>query len=370
MLPPHRIRGPLTALAVALALPALAAPTPATAAPARATLTLGAPLARAGVTVRALTPATAAGRRVSLPVTAMAAAGVDLGGALRLRAGRRTVALTGLRLTTTPAPRLAARVDGGARRPLFALGRGAAPELSASRVRLVGAAVTLTAAGARALSRALGRPLPTRRLGTLDLDTGPGAAATVAVTGGELDWGYNASLRTTFASSFAPVLSGGAQQGADGSFRLPIASGAYDATAGTATFASPGGVRIGYQLRPADASGAHGIWVTLWNVSVRLDGASGTIAAASDSGYHGAPPLAAAVRTIATLRLTDVAPQLGADRRTVTWTAVPATVAPGGEELVAPFVDQPGRPSLGDTRQIDPITIVAQLAEPVPLVVG
>lgn len=283
--------------------------------------------------MEAVAPARATGRTIVLPVVRVAGGAVEHGGALRLRAGRRSVTLRELRATARPL-RLSARIGPGPRRALLA-----------------------TAPGASALSRRLRRPVEPGRLGTIAVDA-PGAAR---VVGGRLDWGYAAALRTTFQGVFAPALTGGAEQTADGTFLLPITGGRYDAATRSAALTSSGGFRVGYLLRPADAAGAHGIWVTLWNVSVRLDGDTGTIDAPSDSGFHGSPPLAPAVRRIATLDLAGVTPQVGADGRTLTWPAVPATIAPGGAELVAGFVDAPGHPSLGDVRAIDPMTIVAEL---------
>jgi hypothetical protein len=101
--------------------------------------------------------------------------------------------------------------------------------------------------------------------------------------------------------------------------------------------------------------------VSLWNVEVELAGDRGTLRAASESGYHGTPPTAATVRTIATLDLRGITPQRSADGTTLTWPAIPATVAPGGEELVAAFVPNPNRPSMGDTKALDPLTIVARV---------
>jgi hypothetical protein len=96
-------------------------------------------------------------------------------------------------------------------------------------------------------------------------------------------------------------------------------------------------------------------------MEVDLAGDRGTLRAASESGFHGTAPVPPAVRTVATLDLRGVAAERSPDDTTLTWNAVPATIAPGGEELVAAFTSSPDRPSMGDTRALDPVTIVARV---------
>lgn len=328
------------ALAGALALAVLS---PAGAS-ADTTLTLARALPAAGVNASAIAPATMRGSRLSLPVARVRGATVTHAGALRLQAGRRTVDVRSLRVKRAT---LSGRIA-GVRHKL---------------ARITGTQATLTRGARRILDRRLGRKLP-RRLGAIRLDTTepPAPPGALTITGGDLAWGYNPAIRTAFQEAFAPLLSGGARQTADGAFHLPIAAGAYDPQTRTGRVTATGGFRVGYQLRPADGSGAHGIWVSLSDIEVELDGDHGTLRATSESGYHGTPPVASAPRTIATLDVRGIAPQASADGRTLTWPPIPATIAPGGAELVAAFADRPDRPALGDRTALDPLTIAARLA--------
>jgi hypothetical protein len=349
----RRFRHLVAGAAIASATAAIAITAAAGTAAADTTISFGSALSRAGVS---------APRQVSLPVAATTARGsatvTDLRGSVRLRAGRRSVALTGLRVTTELRSQVAARVHGGTRRTLFTVS---------------GSSLALTQEGARMLGREL-KPKRTLRagvvIGRIALD--PGAATTAPdpaqatatgrpITAGTISWGYSPALRSVFQTAFTPLVSGGVAQSADGSFALPVTGGAYDAAARTGTVTSKGGFRIGYQVSAADGNGAHGIWVTLGNVAIVLRGSRGTLTASSESGYHGTPVVALTTRTIATVDL-STPPTASPDGNTLTWTAAPATIAPGGEQLVAAFQDAPGRPSLGDVKALDPVTITVQLA--------
>ncbi len=328
----------LAALGLAVVAPGAGAAT---------TITLGPQLERAGIS---------APRTVTLPVTnvtrSAATTVADHGGRLRLRAGRRTATLSAFQVTAGLRTRLSVRLDGGPRRPLL---------------RATGTTLQLSADGARAIGRRLGRRVGAGTIGRIALDRSirPTRAAPTGarkVTGGTITWGYAPGLRAAFQAVFPPLTSGGVSRGADGRLVLPVGGGFYDAATRTGTVTSSGGFRIGYQIAPADAAGAHGIWVTLGNVAIDLDGDRAILRASSESGYHGTPVVPMAERTIATLSLTGITPTASADGRTHTWTAIPAALAPGGEELVAAFKDAPGRPSLGDVRTLDPVTITVQLA--------
>jgi hypothetical protein len=59
------------------------------------------------------------------------------------------------------------------------------------------------------------------------------AAATIPIKGGEVDWGIKASFRAYIKSPIAAgkiELSGGAVEGADGTYEFPVESGTYDLT--------------------------------------------------------------------------------------------------------------------------------------------
>jgi hypothetical protein len=305
------------------------------------TVSLGGALTSAGVKAPKAVALTVAGTSSSDGATV-----TDLGGSVTLTVGKRSVTLTALQLTTVVRTQLAAKVSGSARVALF--------DVSGSNL-------SLTSNGAKALSKRLGVKLRSgASAGRIAMDTTTAPAAGKAITGGTITWGYDTAIRTVFQSSFTPAVSGGVAQGPDGLFALPVTGGSYDAATRTGSVTSKGGFRIGYVLSPADAAGAHGIWVTLGNVGITFNGTTGTLTATSESGYHDTQVVAMGTRTIATLDL-STPPVASADGKTLTWTAIPATIAPGGDELVQNFKDSPGRPSLGDVHQIDPVTISVQL---------
>ncbi len=63
---------------------------------------------------------------------------------------------------------------------------------------------------------------------------GSAAAATIPLTGGEVDWGIKQSFREYVKSPTRAAgqieVSGGAQEAADGTYKFPVGSGAYDTT--------------------------------------------------------------------------------------------------------------------------------------------
>lgn len=311
----------------------------------------------AGSPVRAVAPATADGRTVTLPVASTS--GPNAKGVVNVR-HRGGLRIGGTRLTAVRArvtdggARISAKV-GKRRAHVFAVRGGKVTIGDDGGVELRRGALRLTRAGAKALDRRAGR-----RVGTVTVESAPAVPDTArAVTGGQLSWGYNPTLRNSFGRIFEPQLGGGVAVAADGTYTFPVTGTTYDPESRKGTITSAGSsLRIGYTAGPAQPTEANGIWVTLRDVTVNLDGADGTIEAVSDSGFHGSAPVAQAKRTIATLRVGE--PTVSGS--TYTWTAVPATVAPGGIELVSEFKDMPGRPPLGDVRALDPVTITATLA--------
>lgn len=339
-----------------LALPATAA-----AASGSADLTFDSTLLSSRVSVSPVSPAKRDGAATSLPVRSFSADAVRLDGGLALRSGQRRVRITNVALTpSTSAWSLRGRVAGKRPTTLMTLvpSASSAPAINAAGARISGAELRLTSTGARLLTRAL-KPrhaLAATQIGTATVDASSAPAGTRTITGGTVVWGYNTPLRTTFQTPFPPLMSGGVTQGADGQFVLPVTGGTWNPTTSTGSITTGGSLRVGYQLSPTDAT-AHGIWVQLANTRIDLAGSSGQLTATSDSGYHATPAVPVAVRTIATL-----APGVpAANGSTLTWMAIPAQIAAGGEELVQSFKDSPGRQPLGDVRQVDPVTITVQL---------
>lgn len=346
-------------LAVAV-LGVLALPVSATADTGSANLTFDSTLLRARVSVAPVSPAKRAGTATSLPVRTASASAVRLGGGLALRSGRRQVRITDVALTpSTSAWSLRGRVGGKSLTTLMTLVPSAAapPVVSADGAHVSGAQLRLTSTGARLLTRALKprRSLRAATIGTASVDARGATAGTRTITGGTVTWGYNA-LRGVFQDAFTPLMTGGVTQDAAALFVLPVTGGTWNPATRTATITTGGSFRVGYQLAPSDAT-AHGFWVRLADTRVDLAGGGGSISALSDAGFHDTPPVAAAMRTIATLA--PGAPTL--DGTTLTWTAIPAQIAAGGQELVQSFTPTPGRPSLGDLQLVDPVTISVQL---------
>jgi hypothetical protein len=345
----------LAALAGALALPAAA-----TADSGSARLTFDSTLLRARVSVAPVVPAQRHGATTTLPVRSASASAIVLNGGLTLRSGARRVRVSGLQLRpSTGTWSLRGRVAGKAPTTVMALvpAPGSPPVTGAAGARIDGAQLRLTRTGARLLTRALRpkRPLAATAIGRATVDAQAATAGTRPITGGTVTWGYN-PLRGVFQDAFPPLMTGGVTQNAEGLFVLPVTGGTWDAATKTASITTGGSFRVGYQFAPSDAT-AHGFWVRLADARVDLAGSSGSISAMSDAGYHETPPVPAAVRTVATL--TPSAPVL--DGSTLTWTAIPAQIAAGGQELVQHFKDTPGRPPLGDLRQVDPVTVSIQL---------
>jgi hypothetical protein len=338
----------------------LARPAPATADEGSARLTFDGTLLRARVSVAPISPAQRAGAATTLPVRSVSATIVALDGGLTLRSGSRRVRVTRVQLTpSTGAWSLRGRVGGKALTTLATLvpAASSAPVVGAAGARIDGAHLRLTRTGARLLTRALKprRALTATTIATASVDARSAAAGTRAITAGTVTWGYN-PLRGVFQDAFPPLLTGGVTQSPDGPFVLPVTGGTWDPATQTATIATGGSFRVGYQFAPSDAT-AHGFWVRLADTRIDLTGAGGSISAMSDAGYHEFPPVPTAARTIATLAPGGPV----ADGATLTWTAIPARIAAGGRELVQYFKDTPGRPPLGDLSQIDPVTISVQL---------
>ncbi|HEY4097123.1 MAG TPA: HtaA domain-containing protein [Baekduia sp.] len=143
-------------------------------------------LSAQGVKVGAVAPAKAAGTRLTLPVaTASVGVGATLGygGGVRLKAGKRSVTLSALRLSLAKDSRLRARVGGRTVTVLTVAGARRDVDKARGTVALKGASVRLTAAGAAAVRRALHlRRLAPGTLGRLTVDARRGAAG--GTTGG------------------------------------------------------------------------------------------------------------------------------------------------------------------------------------------
>ncbi|MDA0172828.1 HtaA domain-containing protein [Solirubrobacter taibaiensis] len=121
-----------------------------------------------GVTVRTSGNAARSGRKVTLPLSAANTTALATKGALRLRAGKRSVTLGAPRLELGARPRVTALL-GGRRATVFML--AVAPLTSATGVKLEATGASLASSATRTLQRRLKAKLPR------------GTFATVAATG-------------------------------------------------------------------------------------------------------------------------------------------------------------------------------------------
>ena len=97
----------------------------------------------------------------------------------------------------------------------------------------------------------------------------------------------------------------------------------------------------------------HGLWVSITDPTVVIDGANSRIVATVSENLYGAPPNHGAWETpqrvdLADLDLTGITPTYGTG--TVTWSAVPATLS----ESASPFATYPQGPG---PVALDPITV-------------
>lgn len=348
----------------------------------------GRTLSAQGVKVIAGSPAQQEGSVLSLPISTVetgAAAAATSDGWLRFKRGKRAVVLSGLRFDLA-ADTLNGKL-GGEEISVFRLGGPAQVNAVAGTVSLSGGKLRLTAEAAGALKQRLGleRALLRKGVGTVWLSaqvnptpktTTPPAPTPPApsrvsypVVSGETDWGVLASWRKYILGNVPPGSAGtittadgasanGTLSEPSGYFGFPEAggssfergfNGATDRlvleTEGSVTFAKP----------------AHCIMeVELADLVVTLDGASSSIVL--DSVYDiDTPPTCTdqpAVPTedveFATLDPSGVTPAYSPDGKTVTWSAIPATLTAEGS---AAF----GLPNYKEGQALDPVTVTVEI---------
>jgi hypothetical protein len=333
-------------------------------------------LRAAGVQISAVRPATRRGGELRLPVARVDGLRARQDGALKLRAGRRSLTIAGLEATLGRSPRITARLR-GTRVAVFAV-------TPATPVRLAPLGVTrarlsLTRTGAAVIRRALRlRRLSAGALGSVTIVTvaagspapapgpapvpapGPAPAPQPGPPGeepidaiGAIDWTASELPGSSDLKSFIDyvymnwpgpgpagpgqvVASGGAARIDPGNrydYRLSVTAVATE-TGGRVVIENRG--RLAYQLP------AHWIDNRVYDPVIELDGAAGRLVASGQYGNRSdptAPPITYADEHLLDLDLTGIAPET--DGTTRTWRHVPAVVSPDGEdELGYP----PGRP--------------------------
>jgi hypothetical protein len=346
--------GALAAMAIAGMW--LVAATSATAAPGEGTAEIrltqhdkGRTLSGQGIKVTAGAPAGKSGNALTLPISNVdpAAAVASGDGWLRFKRGKRGIVLSGLRFDLASGT-LNGNL-GGEEIAVFRLGAPSQVNPSAGTLSLNGGKLRLTAAAATALKQRFGlkRALLRKGVGTIWLAArAHPARVPVPVTSGDVAWGVLDGWRKYILGFFGPGSAGtittadGATSEGDlaqpsGFFRFPAASGTFERglygasdklvlkTKGSVTFAKPGHCII--EVKLAD-------------LVVTLDGAASSLAL--DSVYdidtpegmscNPKPTVATADVTFAALDLAGVAPTYSADGKTITWSAVPATLTAAG----------------------------------------
>lgn len=357
---------------VGMAVAVLALPAAAAAEDAEVALTGPAAqsLRASGVGVGASAPAALRGQRLALPTAALAVDGdsatVRLRGAIRLRAGRRGVALTDLRVTVGPRSSLSAEVD-GRRRTIATIDAGPNRRaVGTQSTYITRSPLTITPSTLRLLRRSLDKPrLRGGRLGTVDLETTatptappasniPGAPPPPTVTGPPTPGGPSIAKRptgavsiTTGTVSWAPRTSwlgylasggpgsgptatdGAAWQAATSSFTLPVSGGWYDPARQTAVVKTTGSTRFVFPNHAIDIAFAN--WT--YDLASAAPKAVATITAANGDGrptVGSRPPLG--------LLKPTTPPTISPDAKTITWTAIPMTLSAEGVPIYRAYL--------------------------------
>jgi len=331
------------------ALALLAAPV-AHAQPTMLVLDRGAPVA-----VRAIAPATSTSRAAALPTRAVAIRGhpatVSHRGGLRVRAGRRVVVLSAIRVRVARRSFLSARV-GGKRRQVLAIAAPATRRtVDAGGTSITRAPARLTRSGA-ALLRAPG--LRGRRIATIDLDADattaqPGAPVAPSVAGPPTPGGATLTARPATAVSvtggrvrFTPRASwlGYLQQGEGASaedgaafdgtaYTLPISGGWFDRATGRGVIATTGTTRFRYSAHGIDTAYAG------WTYDLAAPAPKAVATVARDAS--GAPGVEGSRRPIQLVKGAGPA-ALGAGEATATWTDLPLTLSAEGVDLFRAYL--------------------------------
>lgn len=334
----------------------------------------GRTLSGQGVKVIAGAPARKDGNVLSLPISTVApgspaSAGSDA--VIRFQLGKRSAVLSGLRFDLT-AGTLNGRL-GSQELAVFRIGAPAQANPASGKVSIGGGALRLTAAAADALEQQLGleRALVRKGVGMvwLSAQANPTRVA-VPVLSGDADWGVLASWRKYVLGMFGPPQSVGTITTADGATangNLAEPSGYFDFPAGPGTFekglyGAADKLVLRTQGSVTFAKPFHCIMeVRFSDVVVTLDGANSSLRLDSATDIDTPegmtcgpqPPAAYTDVTFATLDLGGVTPTYSPDGKTVTWSAIPATLTAAGS---AAFV--PSRYPAGQA--LDPVTITVR----------
>lgn len=372
-----RVSRVLVALTALAATAILAAPAQAAIGQGSAELVLaqhekGRTLSGQGVNLLAGAPATKAKNIVSLPISNVdpnANASATAEGSLNFKRGKRAVSLTGIRLNLS-AGTISGNL-GGEQIDVFKFAGGATANASSGAVGLVDGKLRLTPDAAEALQEELDLARALRRDGVgmawLAAQANPTHEAAKAVTSGVADWGVLTSWRTYVLGSFGPGSIGSitVNEGATANgpltspatiFGFPAATGTYEKglygasdklsldTQGNVVFAKPGHciIEVKFSGVEVELNGA--------NSKIVLDLVYDVDKAEGKACTVNLPPVATNDVAFATLDLNAVAPTYSNEGKTITWSAIPASLTAAGSAAFLGNKYPEGQP-------LDPITI-------------
>lgn len=330
----------------------------------------GRSLSGQGVSILAGAPAQKSGSLLSLPIASLelgAAPSAASDGWIRFKRGKRAVVLNGVRLDLA-AGTLNGKLD-GEELAVFRLGAAANVNAHTGTASLAAGSLRLTSAAATALREKLGleRALLRNGIGMvwLSAQANPTRVAKPVVSG-EAGWGALASWRKYVLGNQGPgsvgtittadgVSAHGTLSETGAYFGFPAAGGSFERglygasdklvlrTQGSVTFAKPGHCIVE---------------VNLADLVVTLDGSSSSLALDSvyDIGtFNGMgctpqPAVATPDVAFAALNLSGISPTYSADGKTVTWSAIPATLTAAGSVAF-------GLPQYKAGQELDPVTV-------------
>jgi hypothetical protein len=330
----------------------------------------GRTLSGQGVSVVAGSPAQKSGNLLSLPISTVelgAAPAAGSNGSLQFKRGKRAATLSGVRLDLA-AGTLNGNL-GGQELPVLKLGSPAQVNAVAGKLSLSEGSLRLTAEAAALLKQKLGleRALVHKGVGMIWLAAQANPTrVTKPVASGTANWGVLTSWRKYVLGNQGPgsvgtiTTAGGATANgtlteAGAYFGFPAAGGSFERghygasdklvlkTQGSVIFAKPGHCIVE---------------VNLADLVVTLDGAASSLALDSvyeigtfnGMGCTPQPAVATADVKFASLNLNGITPSYSADGKTVTWSAIPATLTAAGS---AAF----GLPQYKEGQALDPVTV-------------
>jgi len=320
----------------------------------------GRSLSGQGVSILAGAPAQKTGALLSLPITSLelgAAPSAGSDGSISFKRGKRTVALTGVRLDLA-AGTLNGSLD-GEQLAVFRLGAPVSVNAATGTVSLVGGSLRLTSAAATALQEELGleRALLRNGIGMIWLSAQqpvspkPHPTVTRSVVSGGIAWGFKASWRGYVLSPPAgsQEVLGGAT--ATGPLTSPATTFGFPRTGGSFTGVL-GGTVDALALTSSGtvkwAKPAHGINEVRFS-DLAIEVGSGGSWLIGDVRTEIGPPAEADDVRIAELKTTGVTPAWSGS--TVTLANVPATLTSEGAASFSGFYEA--------GEELDPVTITA-----------